>query len=106
MFGGTGTVAVVADKVGRHFIHIDISKKYCEIAEQRLETSRMLKEFPFPVERMARRVRIVTDSPLIRAAERKAPQRLLLDKRIEYDVKPVTKKLSKKKTRNKESKHA
>jgi len=35
-FGGTGTVAVVAKKTGRHFIHVDISKKYCQIAAQRL----------------------------------------------------------------------
>jgi DNA modification methylase len=35
-FGGTGTVAVVAKKTGRHFIHVDSSKKYCQIAEERL----------------------------------------------------------------------
>ena len=35
-FGGTGTVAVVAKKTGRHFIHIDVSRKYCQIATQRL----------------------------------------------------------------------
>ena len=35
-FGGTGTVAVVARKTGRHFIHVDVSKKYCQIAVQRL----------------------------------------------------------------------
>jgi len=37
MFGGTGTVAVVAYKTGRHFIHIDISPKYCQVAQERLE---------------------------------------------------------------------
>jgi DNA modification methylase len=35
-FGGTGTVAKVARDTRRHFIHIDTSKKYCRIAEQRL----------------------------------------------------------------------
>ena len=35
-FGGTGTVAVVAKKTGRHFIHVDVSKKYCQIAAERL----------------------------------------------------------------------
>ena len=35
-FGGTGTVAVVARKTGRHFIHVDVSKKYCQIAARRL----------------------------------------------------------------------
>jgi DNA modification methylase len=39
-FGGTGTVAAVAKKTGRHFIHIDRSRKYCEIARQRLEKAR------------------------------------------------------------------
>ncbi|PIU33273.1 hypothetical protein COT04_00985, partial [Candidatus Shapirobacteria bacterium CG07_land_8_20_14_0_80_39_12] len=32
MFGGTGTVAVVAYKTGRHFIHIDISEEYNKVA--------------------------------------------------------------------------
>ncbi|HTS15936.1 MAG TPA: site-specific DNA-methyltransferase [Verrucomicrobiae bacterium] len=35
-FGGTGTVAVVAKKTGRHFIHIDLSRKFCQIAAKRL----------------------------------------------------------------------
>lgn len=36
MFGGTGTVAVVSQKTGRNFIHIDISPEYCKTAEGRL----------------------------------------------------------------------
>lgn len=36
MFGGTGTVALVAHKTNRKFIHIDISKEYCENAKKRL----------------------------------------------------------------------
>ena len=36
MFGGTGTVAVVSQKTGRNFIHIDISPEYCKTAEDRL----------------------------------------------------------------------
>lgn len=36
MFGGTGTIAVVSQKTGRNFIHIDISPEYCKIAENRL----------------------------------------------------------------------
>ncbi len=36
MFGGTGTVAVVSQKTGRNFIHIDISPEYCKTAESRL----------------------------------------------------------------------
>lgn len=37
MFGGTGTVAAVAAKTGRHFIHIDISPQYCKIAKDRVD---------------------------------------------------------------------
>lgn len=58
MFGGTGTVAVVAQKTGRHFIHIDISSKYCEIAGQRLETARMLQEFPLSSSRTGKKVKV------------------------------------------------
>lgn len=36
MFGGTGTVAVVAYKTGRHFIHLDISEEYNKVAQERL----------------------------------------------------------------------
>lgn len=58
MFGGTGTVAVVAQKTGRHFIHIDISSKYCEIAKQRLETARMLQEFPLSTDRTGKSAKV------------------------------------------------
>ncbi len=36
MFGGTGTVAAVACETGRHFLHIDISEGYCQMAAQRV----------------------------------------------------------------------
>jgi DNA modification methylase len=35
-FGGTGTVAAVARRYDRHFIHMDLSKKYCSIAARRV----------------------------------------------------------------------
>jgi len=35
-FGGTGTVAAVAAQTGRHFVHTDLSKKYCEVAAERV----------------------------------------------------------------------
>ena len=38
MFGGTGTVAYIAMANQRRFVHIDISKEYCEVALRRLET--------------------------------------------------------------------
>ena len=37
MFGGTGTVATIAKKTGRNFVHIDISPLYCDIARDRVE---------------------------------------------------------------------
>jgi len=37
MFGGTGTVATVAVKTGRHFLHIDISPEYCKVAQNRVD---------------------------------------------------------------------
>ena len=36
MFGGSGTVGLVAQKLSRHFILIDNSPKYCELALRRL----------------------------------------------------------------------
>jgi DNA modification methylase len=35
-FGGTGTVATVAARTGRHYVHIDLSKKYCGITAGRV----------------------------------------------------------------------
>jgi len=40
MFGGTGTVATVAYKTGRNFIHIDLCAEYCEVALNRLKAAR------------------------------------------------------------------
>jgi DNA modification methylase len=42
MFGGTGTVAAVARENGRHFLHIDASAEYCELALQRVRSVRPL----------------------------------------------------------------
>lgn len=36
MFGGTGTVAAVARRLGRHYLHIDSSAEYCELARRRV----------------------------------------------------------------------
>ncbi|RLC60282.1 MAG: site-specific DNA-methyltransferase [Chloroflexi bacterium] len=58
MFGGTGTVAVVAQKTGRRFIHIDISERYCQIAQQRLETARIFQELPLPVGRTGKKAKV------------------------------------------------
>jgi len=37
MFGGTGTVAAVAAKTKRNFLHIDISPQYCKVAKDRVD---------------------------------------------------------------------
>ena len=37
MFAGSGTVGVVAKRLGRHFILIDNSEKYCELAQERFK---------------------------------------------------------------------
>lgn len=51
-FGGTGTVALVALKTGRHFIHIDISEKYCQTTCERL------KAYLFP-EQLGKRLDLI-----------------------------------------------
>ncbi|NVM01414.1 MAG: site-specific DNA-methyltransferase, partial [Candidatus Helarchaeota archaeon] len=44
-FNGAGTTTVVAKKLGRNFLGIDISKKYCEIAKKRLKLPKTLEKF-------------------------------------------------------------
>ncbi len=46
MFGGTGTVAAVARQLGRHFITIDRSREYCELALKRVQLERPKHEDP------------------------------------------------------------
>ena len=93
MFGGTGTVAVVAQKTGRHFIHIDISQKYCQVAEQRLETARMLQELPFTVGRTGKKPEVSRlRSSKVKATvsgnkSEKIHQNLLLEKKAPYKPK-------------------
>jgi len=40
MFGGTGTVAAVARRLGRHYLHIDASHEYCILAAARVRRAR------------------------------------------------------------------
>jgi site-specific DNA-methyltransferase (adenine-specific) len=44
MFGGTGTVAVIAKRTNRNFVHIDISPQYCKVASDRLEKEKSQKK--------------------------------------------------------------
>ena len=91
MFGGTGTVAVVAQKTGRHFIHIDISKKYCEVAEQRLETAKMLEEFPLSIGRTGKTKMSKKDFEYVtttkKARAKLVPQSQLLEEKTLYKPK-------------------
>ena len=45
MFGGTGTVAVIAKRTERNFVHIDISPQYCKVAKDRVENDNKQKKF-------------------------------------------------------------
>jgi hypothetical protein len=40
MFGGTGTVAAVARRLGRHYLHVDSSHEYCLLAAARVRRAR------------------------------------------------------------------
>jgi DNA modification methylase len=48
MFGGTGTVAAVARRLGRHYLHIDASEDYCRIATARVRAARPPRDAPIP----------------------------------------------------------
>ncbi|MBQ7212473.1 MAG: site-specific DNA-methyltransferase, partial [Muribaculaceae bacterium] len=43
-FMGSGTTAVVASGLGRNYIGIEKSKKYCESAKKRLENNKIISE--------------------------------------------------------------
>ena len=46
-FGGTGTVAAIAKRYDRHFVHMDISRKYSSVAAERVSAeTRPLVEVP------------------------------------------------------------
>ena len=48
MFGGTGTVAAVARRLGRHYLHIDTSAEYCALAEERVRRATPPPDAPIP----------------------------------------------------------
>jgi DNA modification methylase len=51
MFGGTGTVAAVARRLGRHYLHIDASPEYCRAALERVRAALPPAENPIPAPR-------------------------------------------------------
>ena len=48
MFGGTGTVAAVARRLGRHYLHIDASHDYCRLAADRVRRAVPPSDAPIP----------------------------------------------------------
>jgi DNA modification methylase len=48
MFGGTGTVAAVARRLGRHYLNIDSSEEYCRIAAKRVRAATPPSDAPIP----------------------------------------------------------
>jgi len=48
MFGGTGTVAAVARRLGRHYLHIDASEEYCRLAAERVRRAVPPANVPIP----------------------------------------------------------
>ena len=48
MFGGTGTVAAVARRLGRHYLHVDSSTEYCASALERVRAASPPEGWPIP----------------------------------------------------------
>ena len=48
MFGGTGTVAAVARRLGRHYLNIDTSLEYCRAAADRVRAATPPSDAPIP----------------------------------------------------------
>ena len=46
-FAGTGSTAVVAKQMGRHYICIEIEENYCKMAKRRLNFGERLEKFGF-----------------------------------------------------------
>jgi DNA modification methylase len=80
-------------KTGRHFIHIDISPKYCKIAEDRLQAARLLKELPLSVGKPGRKIKISrykvseANKPAQQKKKKQLAQSRLLEPRGKYKPK-------------------
>jgi len=74
-FGGTGTVAAVARRYSRHFVHMDISRKYSTIAAERVsaEATPLLDKIAARQEDSKETSRIVAEAaPAKRRAKRES----------------------------------
>ena len=58
MFGGTGTVAAVARRLGRHYLHIDASHEYCRLAADRVRHATPPSDAPIPAPPLSQRFRL------------------------------------------------
>jgi len=58
MFGGTGTVAAVARRCGRHYLHIDSSNEYCRLAAERVRGVTPPRDAPIPPPPLGDRFRL------------------------------------------------
>lgn len=73
MFGGTGTVAAVALRNGRHFLHIDASSEYCEQTVARLSGLRSPRENPiYPPSRVLEGGTVLARPPVARAEPKRS----------------------------------
>jgi DNA modification methylase len=70
MFGGTGTVAAVARRTGRHYVHIDASPEYCLAARARVEAAEPPTDWPIAGPGPIARIGDLTRARTARAAAR------------------------------------
>ena len=76
MFGGTGTVAAVARRLGRHYLHIDTSEEYCAIAAERVRLAAPPAGVSIPAPPTPRPTRAAHDPPIrVRGPGPSAPRR-------------------------------
>ena len=93
-------MAVVAFKTGRHFLHIDVSPQYCQIAEKRLEAARIEQELPLSVGRIGKVHKVgqlfhIASNEIPARRREKLAQSRLLETKASYANKDKEKPLTK-----------
>ena len=68
MFSGSGTVGVVAAKLGRNFILIDNSEEYCQLALKRIKKEAKQMQLVNPTSKI-KDIRIIKEGDLIKEME-------------------------------------
>lgn len=77
-FGGTGTVAAVAARTNRHYVHLDLSQRYCAIAAERVAAGRKqmrLEEIPATKPEVMPEPAIVSETKTKYAARKKSKRK-------------------------------